>query len=89
VIDFNQQFEGLEAAIGGETGIDIYEKGRNKAQLLSHLGEVGEIHFFGDAIYEGGNDWPLAEAIRNRDNPLDTIHCVTSWEETYSLLQGM
>ena len=89
VTDFNKQFEGLESAIGGETGIDIYEKGRNKAQLLSHLGEVEEIHFFGDAIYEGGNDWPLAEVIRNRDNPLDTIHSVTSWEDTYSLLQGM
>ena len=84
--EFNAQFPELEAAIGGETGIDIYQKGRNKAQLLSYLGEVEELIFFGDAMEEGGNDWPLAEAIRNRKNPKDKIYHVNSWHDTYKYL---
>ena len=84
--EFNAQFPELEAAIGGETGIDIYQKGRNKAQLLSYLGEVEELIFFGDAMEEGGNDWPLAEAIRNRNNPKDKIYHVNSWRDTYKYL---
>jgi len=86
VKEFNKQFPHLEAAVGGETGIDIYQKGRNKAQLLSYLGEVEELIFFGDAMEEGGNDWPLAEAIRNRKNPKDKIYHVNSWHDTYKYL---
>ena len=85
--EFNAQFPELEAAIGGETGIDIYQKGRNKAQILSYLGEVEELIFFGDAMEEGGNDWPLAEAIRNRNKPKDKIYPVNSWQETYEIMK--
>ena len=35
---------------------------------------------------EGGNDWPLAEAIRNRKNPKDKIYHVNSWHDTYKYL---
>jgi phosphomannomutase len=84
--EFNAQFPELEAAIGGETGIDIYQKGRNKAQILSYLGEVEELIFFGDAMEKGGNDWPLAEAIRNRNNSKDRIYQVDSWRETYDIM---
>ena len=79
--EFNAQFPELE------TGIDIYQKGRNKAQILSYLGEVEELIFFGDAMEEGGNDWPLAEAIRNRNKPKDKIYPVNSWQETYEIMK--
>tara|TARA_R110002020_G_scaffold468564_2_gene692974 strand:- start:690 stop:1412 length:723 start_codon:yes stop_codon:yes gene_type:complete len=85
--EFNEEFSGLEATIGGETGIDIYEKGHNKAQLLSYLEEVEEIHFFGDAIYEGGNDWPLAKAITARNHSGDSIYRVDGWQATYDILK--
>ena len=85
--EFNEEFLGLEATIGGETGIDIYEKGHNKAQLLSYLEEVEEIHFFGDAIYEGGNDWPLAKAITARNHSGDSIYRVDGWQATYDILK--
>ena len=84
--EFNTQFPELEATVGGETGIDIYQKGRNKAQILSYLGEVEEIIFFGDAMQKGGNDWPLAEAIRNRKKPKDKIYHVESWKQTYNII---
>ena len=87
VKEFNEEFPGLEAAVGGETGIDIYEKGHNKAQLLSYLEEVEEIHFFGDAIYEGGNDWPLAKAITARNHSGDSIYRVDGWQATYDILK--
>ena len=85
--EFNAQFPELEASVGGETGIDIYQKGRNKAQILSYLGEVEELIFFGDAMEEGGNDWPLAEAIINRNNSKDRIYPVESWQETYEIMK--
>jgi len=85
--EFNEEFPGLEASVGGETGIDIYEKGHNKAQLLSYLEEVEEIHFFGDAIYEGGNDWPLAKAITARNHSQDSIYRVDGWQATYDILK--
>ena len=84
--EFNAQFPELEASVGGETGIDIYQKGRNKAQILSYLGDVEELIFFGDAMEEGGNDWPLAEAIRNRKKPKDKIYHVESWKQTYNII---
>ena len=85
--EFNEEFPGLEASVGGETGIDIYEKGHNKAQLLSYLEEVEEIHFFGDAIYEGGNDWPLAKAITARNHSQDSVYRVDGWQATYDILK--
>ena len=85
--EFNEEFSGLEASVGGETGIDIYEKGHNKAQLLSYLEEVEEIHFFGDAIYEGGNDWPLAKAITARNHSQDSVYRVDGWQATYDILK--
>ena len=85
--EFNEEFPGLEASVGGETGIDIYEKGHNKAQLLSYLEEVEEIHFFGDAIYEGGNDWPLEKHITARNHSQDSVYRVDGWQATYDILK--
>jgi len=56
---------GLEAVCGGETGIDIFPKGRDKSQLLNHA--YRNISFFGDATHEGGNDFAVAEALRTDD----------------------
>ena len=36
---------------------------------------------------EGGNDWPLAEAIINRNNSKDRIYPVESWQETYEIMK--
>ena len=35
--EFNSTFPDLEADIGGETGIDIFERGRNKSQSSERL----------------------------------------------------
>ncbi len=54
-----------EIKIGGSTSIDIVKAGINKAfgvkKLLEHLRlEADQAVFFGDALFEGGNDYSVA-----------------------------
>lgn len=78
---FNMRFPKFEALKGGETGIDICNKGQNKSQILKWFDSQDYIKFFGDAIYPGGNDYPLAVAIKNG------VHfSVRNWEDTYEIL---
>jgi len=55
-----------EVKIGGTTSIDITPKGMDKAygikKLLDHLNfQKSEALFFGDAVYENGNDFPVKQ----------------------------
>lgn len=68
--------------IGGETGIDIYPIGNDKSQILDDFNEDDNIHFFGDKMDFGGNDYPLAQK-----NKCGTNHHVKNWEETYKILR--
>jgi len=79
----NSDFNDITATIGGETGIDIHRTGGNKAQILEDFNEDDHVIFFGDAMYEGGNDYPLANA-----NKKGTNHQVNGWEETWEILKG-
>ncbi len=54
----------FEVKIGGTTSIDITAKGIDKAyaiqKLMDHLKlNKEDILFFGDAVYENGNDYPV------------------------------
>lgn len=73
----NAQFSRLEATIAGETGIDIYLRGKDKSQVADKL---SPFIFFGDKICEGGND--LTIALR-----AETYYKVNSWEDTFSILK--
>lgn len=70
------EFPELEASVGGQISIDIYIKGKNKAQVLKDI--TGYSVFFGDGC-EGGNDEPIAKVV-------DKAFNVNGWEETWSLL---
>lgn len=82
---FNHTFRDLEARIGGETGIDIYERGRDKSQILQHFDKKDRLYFFGDKMKSDGNDYPLAQAIKkhNRGSSIE----VTDWRFTFETLQ--
>jgi phosphomannomutase len=59
--------EGFEVHMGGTTSIDVTKRGIDKAygigKLHQQLGiSVGEMLFAGDAIFEGGNDYPVQQA---------------------------
>ena len=79
-----QAFPDYEAHTGGEISIDISPLGWNKARILVPIRERhGDraVTFFGDAIHPGGNDWPLAEALR-LDSPCHVIVPVEGWHDT-------
>lgn len=57
----------LSVNIGGSTSVDITRQGIDKAYGMRRLSEHSGIPFaamlfFGDAIYPGGNDYPVREA---------------------------
>lgn len=73
----NMQFPRLEATVAGETGIDIYLCGKDKAQIAD---TVSPFVFFGDKIEIGGNDYSIALRAKK-------FYRVESWEDTFSILQ--
>lgn len=85
-----EYFPELTATVAGEIGIDIHPKGRDKSQVLPQIKQWPDgnepIIFFGDKIYEGGNDYPLAYAL---DPEKDTVHHVYSWQDTHRLLNNI
>ena len=80
------EFKNIEASIGGEISIDIYEKNKNKAQVLDDLN--GDIIFFGDRCEPGGNDFPIVEQIFWLIDE-HTIHSVNDWTETHNILKNL
>ena len=79
-------FPNIEAAIGGQISIDIYEKGCNKAQVLDDIN--GEIYFFGDKMEKGGNDYPIAHRLE-QDKRIYTLFKVKNPDETWNILKKL
>ena len=71
------QFPNLNVQIGGETGLDISDS--DKSQIIKFFNFDDEVHFFGDMMEEGQNDYPLARAVKER---LGYTYHVKSWEDT-------
>ena len=70
--------QGLEFVLGGETGIDIYPAGFDKAQVRVQL--QGRVQFIGDRCEPGGNDYSIAMLC-------DQYRQVNNWRETFMLLR--
>tara|TARA_B100000965_G_C19591982_1_gene758386 strand:+ start:1518 stop:2249 length:732 start_codon:yes stop_codon:yes gene_type:complete len=81
--EINRRFEDIEAQVAGEIGIDIVERGKDKRQILNHIN--GPTLFFGDTIYPGGNDYSLAEALKDRKYGFS--HLIKDWKETKTYLK--
>ena len=82
---FNNFFPNLQATVGGETGIDISPRGADKSQILRDFKEDDTIHFYGDAMFKSGNDYPLAEALK--EYQLGFSHQVDGWQHTWEKLR--
>jgi phosphomannomutase len=81
-------FQNLEASVGGQISIDIYPKGKNKAQVLGDI--IGPITFFGDKCQPGGNDYPLVERLHHLNETTKlacTIHEVKDYKDTWKILK--
>ena len=75
------EFPDLNIQIGGETGLDISDS--DKSQILTDFNSEDEIHFFGDMMLEGQNDYPLAKALKDMGG---YPHHVKNWEDTRTRL---
>ena len=75
------QFPDLEVQVGGQTGLDLAPKGSNKSQILRDFDKTDDLHFFGDMMEEGQNDYPLAMAIL--DNMMGTCYNVSDYKYKY------
>ena len=87
-INYNDdEFKDIIATVGGETGIDIGPTGSDKSQILKDFNKNDSIIFFGDGIFDGGNDYTLAQAIKKKG--IGRTHKVSEWEETYEILKNV
>ena len=77
------KFPDLEVNIGGQTGLDLGAPGSNKSQILRDFKLGDELHFFGDMMEEGQNDYALAKAVQDVGG---SSHCVNGWKDTMMLL---
>ncbi len=95
--EFNKKFGDVAIAqVAGETGIDIMEPGKDKGQIAQYFNEPNlHVYFFGDQMEYGGNDWPLATALKEAYIPWITKRSeattvkVKSWRDTWDYLQKM
>ena len=76
-----REFPDLNIQIGGQTGLDISDS--DKSQILTDFNPSDEIHFFGDMMLEGQNDYPLAKALKDMGG---YPHHVKNWEDTRTRL---
>lgn len=86
-----EKYPTLHFSIGGKTSVDISEHGNDKSQALAALREYyGDeaVMFFGDRMYEGGNDYPLAVALEN-ENACNVVAPVKNPEDTMEKLNEM
>lgn len=76
----NDKYSDVSAFVGGETGIDIFERGKDKQQVVEKIREEDDVlYFFGDQIFENGNDYNIAMEC-------DHYYKVKNWRETYEIL---
>ena len=85
VEQLNTRWPEIQAAAGGETGIDIFARGYDKAQVLKYID--GPIYFFGDRIDPAGNDWSIAQAII--DQRRGRCYNVSNWTDTFNTLKEL
>ena len=83
---FNKEFPNLQAVVGGETGLDIFEKGNDKSQIIEDFDPHNDIlHFFGDRTDPKGNDYPLKKVILDKD--LGFCYNIKDYKETWKILK--
>ena len=76
------EFPNLNIQIGGQTGLDISDN--DKSQILRDFDSKDLIHFYGDMMVEGQNDYPLAKALKDMGG---YPHHVKDWEDTRTQLE--
>jgi hypothetical protein len=78
----------LSIALGGQTSFDIGVEGQDKAKAVKVLLESGfeYVVFFGDALFEGGNDAPIQQLANQLPSQVEAV-AVESWHDTMEQLR--
>jgi len=84
----------LQITLGGQTSFDVVVEGNDKRYPLRTLANEGytDLVYFGDALYEGGNDAAVLEFIRALPaggQVTVTAIQVTEWRDTMERLKGL
>lgn len=88
VEQINRKYKDLHASSGGEISIDIAPRGNNKSAAGNFLKEkYNNIHFFGDKMDYGGNDYPLALMIDL--GKLGKTYRVENYNDTFEILKTL
>ena len=85
--EIRERFNFLDAVVGGEISIDIYNKGQDKGQILKDIDD--NFTFFGDKLDQGGNDYPIHREIIKRKLKGNKTHHVKGWKDTQELLYSI
>lgn len=72
----------VDSYVGGETGIDIFPKGYGKKQAISRIKSKSSdiLYYFGDQVFENGNDYDAAILCTHYYN-------VRDWHDVYEMLE--
>jgi len=77
----------LKFSIGGMISIDIFPKGWDKTYCLKFVeGKYDKIYLFGDKTFEGGNDYEIAQAVKEHGGH---VYQVVDWKNTFAILRGL
>ena len=82
---FKKKFPEIGCQVGGQTGLDISPLGCDKSQILRDFEPQDTLHFYGDKLKEGENDYPLGQAITEKN--WGVVHEVTDFHDTWNLLK--
>jgi hydroxymethylpyrimidine pyrophosphatase-like HAD family hydrolase len=83
----------LVVTLGGQTSFDIVVKGSDKSAAVKHLIDagVGEVVYFGDALFDGGNDGTVLDFIAEYEPqpcPARAVQ-VDGWRDTLGQLKKL
>ena len=76
-------FPNLSVTLGGQTGLDLGPLGSDKSQNIKDFRLGEELHFFGDRMEKGGNDYSLGKAVQEMGGK---AYHVKDWRETQSVI---
>lgn len=83
----------LVVTLGGQTSFDIVVKGNDKSAAVRKLIEAGktDIIYFGDALFDGGNDGAVLDFIAEWKTPPCPARAVQveGWQETLARLKEL
>jgi phosphomannomutase len=65
---FPEMAKKLDFCIGNSFSFDIVPKGNSKSYCLQYLNNYEAIHFFGDKVFPGGNDYEIYHDVRVKDS---------------------